>query len=183
MKLSDIDTTNFKIVKDHRNKGIHSRVLYFDPETEKFIKIWGRDFMYKKYFEHVCNTYMEFFSDISLLEEVIKDDKGTILGYVMPRGISVGLKSVDDGKLNDLVVRLTNKCKKFNIVYLDLTIANIIQKDGVYYIVDLEETVSVNHLKEIPRLAQKMSFNNYNYVKSIAELLPFGVSDKNKYKW
>ncbi len=178
MKLENIDTANFIIEKDARNKGIYSRVVYYDPNTEKFYKIWGSNFFYKKYFEETYKT--SFYQEVSLLEDIITDDNGEIVGYITPKAKNVHFSTKDSSAYRDLINALINSSQKHQLVYLDLNMENIVEKDNRYYIVDLEPVIKVENLHEIENLERILEYNNYYYMKGISNLVSSALDINRK---
>ena len=168
MKLNEIKFDELVIHTDHRNKGIWSRIVYFNPKTDQYIKLWNNDFFWKKYFQ---KAGQKFFEGISLLQDVIIDNNGNILGYITPKADSVNHTTLDKSKLNNLIERVYENSKKYNIIYVDFKPTNIVEKDSVYYLIDLEPAVPINELLQIPSIEQILQYNTYAYIKKIKPLL------------
>jgi hypothetical protein len=180
MKFNNINFESLLIEREYRNAGIYSRTLYFDPNTNKYIKTWNKDFFYKKYFK--VSVESGYFSDISLFEETIEDDKKNILGYITPKAKPIFFPILEKHKYEDLINRLVINCNNFNIIYIDLNPSNIVEQNNKYYIIDLEPSIPINCLKEIPDISTILEYNCYSYIKKISNLLSSVIDVDSKIK-
>lgn len=158
------------IERDYRDRGIYSRVLYLDNENNRYIKVWNKSYFYKPFFDQAYKS--GFYNDNTLITQVLDDGFGGYLGYVTEKCQPVTYATVDKNKLNELIDRVAAKCFKYNMVYIDSTIDNIVEKDGKYYKVDLEPVIPIDKLHMFSNLQEILSYNNYDYLKKIQDLLP-----------
>lgn len=178
MKLSQMDYDRLEIECSHENKGIFSRVTYFDPVNQVYIKEWGKDYFYKKYFQrtlnritqHDCQEVENFFDHISLLYDILGDETDCD-GYITRKGIPITWQNIDWRKYHFLIDRVVKRSFEFRIVYLDFTIQNVVEYEGNYYLIDLEPAIPVEFLKEIQNLDHCLQYMDYRYTRKIFPLL------------
>ena len=170
MDVKQLAVDTLSIERDHRNNGIHSRVVYLDSNRQMYFKKWELDFFYRHFFEHVYRN-TQFLQQVSLIEDVIEDEHGHILGYVTPKCKSISYATNDKHKYNDLIDRVAKACHDFNVAYIDFNVHNVVEKDNRYYLIDLEASIPVPNLPQIPKLDYILEYNDYFYVKKIESLL------------
>lgn len=178
MLHTELKPENYIVEIDHTNRGIHSRTTYCSKDGESYLKLWGHDYYYRKYFE--SSYKVGFFKDISLLEDVVIFDD-IIIGYITKTGTQVNFDNFDKHKYLNLIERLSQRCLHFQIVYIDFVLRNIIESGGKYYIIDLEPSIPANSLKEIQGINEIMNFNDLIYRNQIETLLTPIITD-NKIK-
>lgn len=170
MKLSDLKLDTYTIESDYSNCGTYSRVVYFDSVEKRYIKIWNEDYFYKKYFDLV-QARGRFFSGISLLEHIIKDESGCTRGYTTPEAKPISFSNLDRNKYRDLIDRVATNSENNQVVYLDLKPSNVVEKDNIYYLIDLEPAIPVNYLDQIKDINYILQHNDYFYLTKIKNLL------------
>ncbi len=179
MNIELIDLSKLIVEAGNENKGEFSRTVYFDPDNKQYIKIWHSNYFYKKYVEAVEKT--DYLKDISLLTDYIKNSRGDILGYITKAGKNVTFDDIDMNKYRDLIKRVSDKCFKHDIIYIDFMVKNIVEVENVYYIIDLEACIPKNMLNNIPSLSTIIEYNEYFYIKKKLPLLsPFVVDSPIK---
>jgi hypothetical protein len=170
MKLKELDNKKLIIEREYKPDANYrySRVVYFDAENNKYYKVWNTDFFYKKHFD--AAYIAGFYNDISLLEDVIEHN-GEIVGYVMPKANCLNSSMIDHSKYKEFIEKFSNHCIKHNTVYIDFNPENIVEKDGNYYLIDLEAAIHKDNLSDIENIEKSLQFSNYFYVKNINSLL------------
>ena len=149
--INDINMGNWKIYS--KGKISKNKTIYYD--NDRFMKIWHKDFIWKKNFMNALNK--NFYDEISILISVITCD-GDIIGYIT--------KKVNDSKLihDGRVIKDTENakdvfyqsflekvCNKFDstgLIHIDLTYPNIGILNNNYYIFDLESVVDITEIDQ-----------------------------------
>lgn len=164
------------IERDHRNKGVYSRVVYYDLEADTYVKRWVSDYVYRQCFEHAVRV--NFFDGISLPFEVI-EESGQFLGYKTKKSQLV--TQFEHRKYLDLVDRISSKSLEHSIIYIDRFSENIVEENGKYYLIDLEPSIEISMMKNpLLRVRQSIPFVDYFYRKKIRLLLTELEDDKMK---
>lgn len=166
MKITDIDYSRLKVESDKEGNGEYSRTIYYDDANLSYIKIWAKDFFYRDLFEEVYRS-TKFFETVSAITDVITDDEDNILGYITKAGAPACHSNLDGHKYRDLRDRLIAASKEFNVVYLDMNPTNAVDIDGRYYLVDLEASIPVDRLFEVPSIKSIWEYNDYLYRNEI----------------
>lgn len=165
MNINDIKYLDINVVHDEEGNGIYSRTIYYNPVNSVYLKVWHSDYFYKEFF---ISAYKSgFFDEIAQITELIVDDDGDVRGYVTKEGKPVHYYNLDKHKYNVLRLLLIVASKKNDMVYLDFRVANVVDVDDQYYLVDLESTVPADKLSGIERLRSTWECNDYAYRKEV----------------
>jgi hypothetical protein len=131
--------------------------------TCHYRKIWKDDKYYYKLINFndfidksiLNNKYIEtfdkaikcnFYNDITYNVEFFNTNQKNIYVYRIP--ILNDILNLDKQKYNKLENLLVNKFKKFGIIYTDLNITNIKEKNNIYYLIDLETVTTFEVYKD-----------------------------------
>lgn len=137
----------------YNDEKYYYKLIFFD--NDKFNKQVRVNEAFKKAID--CN----FFVDLALVDNYIYDSKNDlVIGYKYPKlNLTKDIKSknvktsksyINDNfnnmteKFINLYNILLDKIKEHSIVYTDLTISNIVEKDNRYYLIDLDSVSFVN---------------------------------------
>jgi hypothetical protein len=167
MGINEIDIAGLEIESKYDRNGRFNRAVYFDGANHQYVKVWGEDFFYKPYFERAHGLH--FYDGIARVNDVLKNQDGGVLGYITEAGAVVDEQNLDRPKLEDLTARLVAATYRMRIVYVDYRLQNIVEIDGVYYIIDLEACIEDSCLGGIPGIKTTINHCLYDYRKRISE--------------
>lgn len=172
--IHTIDIAALQIETDYRDRGKFARAVYCDEPNNRFIKIWRDDFYYKDFFTAALAA--GFYNDIALIEAIIVSPNSAVdtdtRGYATKKGEGITHQTIDKEKYQDLILRVATACIDYNMVYIDMHINNVVEVHGKYYLIDLEAVIPIDKLPQIHSLGQVLEYNDYNYRKLIAPLIP-----------
>ena len=151
-KTDSIDFDQLTVIRDKYNRidadtGInHGRIVYYDPATSKYYKLFHPEYVRRKNFELAieCDFYREL---APALVELIYDTNDLLVGYVCTEGTVIS----DDESLHKMIpahftYALNRAIRRTKMFYYDYVPPNIVlMEDGRLSLIDLE---SVYELKD-----------------------------------
>lgn len=175
LNINSLTTATWQIETDYRDRGKFARAVYCDEANNRFVKIWRDDFYYKSFFTNAFTA--GFYDDIAIITNIIEAGTGEhqfpdIRGYATQKGNAISYENIDKEKYSHLIDRVAVACHKHNMVYIDMHINNIVEVEGIYYLIDLEAVIPVDDLPQIHSLGSVLEYNDYWYRKKIATLIP-----------
>ena len=143
MKLSDLDFSNCKVIKDKYNRidntGVnHGRIIYFDEYNNIYYKIFNSGYVRRNNFIEAVNCgFYEYLAPS--LKDIIYDKDGPI-GYISEAGNVLSNSEFDIHLIpEDFKLKLFNKIKETGLFFYDFVPSNIIElKNGELSLIDLE---------------------------------------------
>lgn len=157
ININDISFDEWQIFTERKGPNAN-RNIYYNEKSQLFMKIWERNYIWKSNFirAYKCNYY----DNISLLDSIIVDNTGDILGYItkkmQPHNLKLKINQYGNKVLCDNSVtfnfflnKMKEKVKNLKLVHIDITPSNIGIMDNNIYTFDLEPIVTIDELNNI----------------------------------
>lgn len=161
IQLKDLDIGSMKLIKHQTVSNV-----YYDAESEYYHKIWKPNYKRIPVFQKALE--LGFFDGISIIDYIIIDESSVIRGYSIRKLGSeftykiwkkcrspyllhepdvIKYSKIEQDKLVDLFQRLAVASLKTNIFYLDISLGNIKEYEGRFYLIDLDSIYTQDEIK------------------------------------
>jgi len=147
IQIDDIDLSRYECIKDKYNRVVdgisHGRAIYYDSKNSRYIKIFHPDYCRLENFRKAINV--NFFEGLAhALSHLIYDGE-SIIGYITDEGPVLSENEFDSHLIpRDFFRILKNRIKESGIFFYDLVPHNIILKDGIPSLIDLESVYDIS---------------------------------------
>ena len=180
IQIDDIDLSRYECIKDKYNRVVdgisHGRAIYYDSNNSRYIKIFHPDYCRLENFRKAIKA--NFFEGLAhALTHLIYDDDN-IIGYITDEGPVLSQNEFDSHLIpRDFFRILKNRIKESGMFFYDLVPHNIILKDGLPSLIDLESVYDINDYSKLSLHNAKVKPAELDiYIKELRSSTPMKIS-------